>query len=231
VPEGAPGAAPAGGGSAYVATAVDNAGRIAGRVVYKGTPRPPRPIQATKDHAVCGAVAHTDESLVVGKDGGVRYAVVSIGPIGHGKSWSSAAQPSLDQHGCWFIPHVQVIPAGATLDVINSDGILHNIHTYPKHNPPANMAQPKFKKVLHLPFAAPDLVRVNCDVHSWMQAWIVVASHPYYAVTDRTGAFSLDGVPPGTYTLTAWHETLGTRGQPITVPAGGVAEATIILQE
>ena len=226
-----PGYAPAAGGAPYVAVTVADAGRVGGRVVYKGAPRPPRPIQVTKDSAVCGVVVHTEESLVVGTDGGIRYAVVSIGPIGRGKAWPAAAKPSLDQHGCWFIPHVQVIPAGAILDVVNSDGILHNIHTYPKHNLPANMAQPKFKKVLSLPFPAPDIVKVNCDVHSWMSAWIVVAAHPYYAVTDERGAFTLEGFPPGTYTLSAWHETLGTRDQSITVPAGGAAEATIIFQE
>jgi len=233
---GAPAATPASEGAttegaAYVPGTVADAGRVGGRVVFQGTARPARPIQVTKDSAVCGAVAHTDESLVVGPDGGVRYAVVSIGPIARGKPWPAAAGPSLDQHSCWFIPHVQVIPAGATLDVVNSDGILHNIHTYPKNNPPANMAQPKFKKTLQLPFQAPDVVKVNCDVHSWMSAWIVVAAHPYYAVTDGHGGFSLEGVPPGTYTLRAWHETLGTREQPITVAPGGAAEATITFQE
>jgi len=235
-PAGTPAAAPAaeaatGEGGAYAAGTVTDGGRIAGRILYKGAPRPPRPIQVTKDNSVCGAVAHTDESLVVGPDGGVRHAVVSIGSITRGKPWPTSAGPSLDQHACWFIPHVQVIPAGATLDVVNSDGILHNIHTYPKNNPPANMAQPKFKKTLQLPFQAPDVVKVNCDVHSWMSAWIVVAAHPYYAVSDEHGAFTLEGVPPGTYTLRAWHETLGTREQPITVPPGGAAEATITFQE
>ena len=205
--------------------------RISGRVLYAGAPRPPKPIQVTKDHAVCGARAHVDESLMVGTDGGVRNAVVSIGPIAPGGPWPAAGKPTLDQRGCWFVPHVLLAPAGATIEVINSDGILHNIHTYPKNNPPANLAQPKFKKVLNLAFAAPDTVQVKCDVHGWMNAWIVVAPHPYYAVTDGSGAFSFAGVPPGTYTLAVWHEALGTREQPITAAPGGSSEATITFQD
>jgi plastocyanin len=211
--------------------AVADAARITGRVLYSGVPRPPKPIRVTKDHSVCGATAHTDESLLVGRDGGVRNAVVSIGPLAPARPWPAASNPTLDQHGCWFNPHVLLAPAGATIDVINSDGILHNIHTYPKNNPPANLAQPKFKKVLNLSFAAPDTVQVKCDVHVWMNAWIVVAPHPFYAVTDENGAFSLADVPPGTYTLTAWHETLGTREQQVTAAPGGASETTIAFKD
>ena len=206
-------------------------GRITGRVLFTGAPRPPRPIQVTKDHAVCGARAHTDESLLLGPDGGVRYAVVSVGPIPAGAAWPESPTPTLDQKGCWFNPHVLLVPAGSTIDVVNSDGILHNIHTYPKRNPPTNQAQPKFKKVLNLTFQEPDTVQVKCDVHSWMNAWIVVAPHPYHAVTDENGAFSLSGVPPGTYTLTVWHESLGTREQPITAAAGESSETTITFKD
>jgi plastocyanin len=205
--------------------------RITGHVLYTGAPRPAKPIQVTKDHAVCGAKSHVDESLLVGRDGGVRNAVVSVGPIAAGGPWPAAGKPTLDQRGCWFNPHVLLAPAGDPIDVINSDGILHNIHTYPQNNPPANLAQPKFRKVLNLAFAAPDTVQVKCDVHSWMNAWIVVTPHPYYAVTDASGAFSLAGVPPGTYTLTVWHETLGTRAQPVTAAPGGASEATITFQD
>jgi hypothetical protein len=215
---------------ASAGTATAGGGRITGRVLFSGAPRPPRPIQVTKDHAVCGARTHVDEGLVVGTDGGVRNAVVSVGPIAPG-AWPEAPRPTLDQHGCWFTPHVLLAPAGASIDVVNSDGILHNIHTYPKRNPPTNQAQPKFKKVLNLVFKEPDTVQVKCDVHSWMNAWIIVTPHPHYAVTDESGAFSLAGVPPGSYTLTVWHETLGTREQPISATSDGVSEATITFQD
>jgi len=213
------------------APAQDGGGRITGRVLFSGAPRPSRPIQVTKDHAVCGARAHVDESLVLGKDGGVRNAVVSIGPIPSGAAWPESPTPTLDQNGCWFNPHVLLVPAASSIDVVNSDGILHNIHTYPKRNPPTNQAQPKFKKVLNLTFKEPDTIQVKCDVHSWMNAWIIVAPHPYYAVTDESGAFTLSGVPPGSYTLTVWHESLGTREQPVTATAGGSSESTITFKD
>jgi hypothetical protein len=166
------------------------------------------------------------ETLVVGAGGALKNVVVSIDGIRGGRPFPSGARPRLDQRGCWFIPHVQVVPAGVEIDIINSDGILHNIHTFPKNNPPINMAQPKFKKIMSHAFARPDVVKVNCDVHSWMNAWIVVAPHPYFAVTDEDGRFTMSDVPGGTYTLRAWHEALGTREQTIAVQPGGTAEAT-----
>jgi hypothetical protein len=172
-------------------------------------------------------VPHRTESLVVGPGGGLQNAVVSIDPVTRGKSWPGGPKPVLDQRGCWFVPHLLLVPAGAEIDIVNSDGILHNIHTHPKLNTPVNLAQPKYKKVLTHTFERPEPVRVVCDVHSWMNAWIVVAAHPYQVVTGEDGAFSLDQVPPGSYTLKAWHETLGTREQPVTIPPGGRVEATL----
>jgi plastocyanin len=213
---------PSGGGTA--SAPAGQGGRVAGRVLFKGTPPAAAPIAVTKDHAVCGTVRHTREDLVVAAGGGVRYAVVSIDPA-PAAAPSPGAAPRLDQKGCWFIPHVQVVPAGAEIQIVNDDGILHNIHTFSTLNPPINMAQPKFKRVLTHRFERPERIRVACDVHGWMSAWIVVVDHPFHAVTADDGSFALEGVPPGSYRLTVWHETLGTREQPIMVPAGGSVEA------
>ncbi len=217
-------AATAGGGTGTAAPA--GAGSIRGSITYQGTAPAPKEVKATKDKQVCGKHTHTSETLVVDGNGGIRYAVVSIDPVQGGKSFDTAT-PQLDQRGCWFYPHVQIVPAGADLEILNSDGILHNIHTYPEKNKPINMAQPKFRKVLKTSFAEPDIVRINCDVHNWMTAWIVVAKHPYYVVTSEDGSYELDGVPPGTYTLSAWHETLGTQTQSVTVEKDGTAEANL----
>jgi carboxypeptidase family protein len=211
----------------YVVTQVADGGRVAGRVLAPGTPSAPSPIVVTKDHEVCGKTQHHSESLLVGPGGGVKNAVVSIAPIRRGKAFPAGGRPALDQRGCWFVPHVQVVPAGVEIDIINSDGILHNIHTFPKRNPPINMAQPKFKKVLTHAFALPDVVRVACDVHNWMNAWIIVADHPYHAVTAEDGSFDLTEVPPGSYTLTAWHETLGHKEMSVDVTPGGATEVTL----
>lgn len=201
-------------------------GRIKGRVVFTGDAPSPRPVAMTKDPEVCGKTQHVTEDLVVASDGGLKNAYVSIGPVSGSKPFPGG-KPALDQRGCWFHPHVLVVPAGGEVDILNSDGILHNIHTNSKLNPPVNMAQPKFKKVLTVTFAKPEAIGVSCDVHNWMKAWIVVAENAYHALTGDDGGFEITDVPPGAYTLTAWHETQGTRAQPVTVPPDGAAEATL----
>jgi hypothetical protein len=129
--------------------------------------------------------------------------------------------PTIDQNGCKFVPRVQVVPTGQPVDILNNDGILHNIHTYPKANPPFNKAQPKFKKVMTEKFDKPDLIQIKCDVHTWMSGWVVVAGHPYYAVSDAAGAFKIADAPAGTYTVEYWHEKLGKQTKSVTVPATG----------
>ena len=197
------------------------AGDIVGKVRYAGTAPAPAKIQVTKDQAVCGKATHVDESLIVGADKGVMYVVVKVADPKDGKKMTPAKKPALDQNGCKFVPHVEIVPAGAEIDIVNSDGILHNIHSFPKNNPPFNKAQPKFKKVMPATFAKADIVQVKCDVHSWMNGWVVVAEHPYYAITDASGAYTISGVPAGTYTIETWHEKLGKQTKSVTVPATG----------
>jgi len=211
--------------SGYAIEPVTAAGGISGRVLFKGTPPAPEPVAITKDMSVCGAVKHASEALIVDADGGIRNAVVAIASIAAGKPFPAGDRPILDQHGCWFVPHVLLLPAGAEIDILNSDGILHNLHTFSEINPAINVAQPKFKKRITQRFESPERVRVICDVHSWMNAWIVVIGHPYHALTAADGTWRLDQVPPGSYTLTVWHETLGSQERGITVEPGHTAEA------
>ena len=103
---------------------------------------------------------------------------------------------ALDQKGCVFVPRVVVVPAGGTVDFLNSDRLLHNIHATPKRNVSFNRTQPK-SRTIPITFAKPEIVRINCDLHSWMMAWVVVAAHPYYAVTGADGQFAFDNLPPG----------------------------------
>ncbi len=208
----------------YVVEPVTAGGRITGRVVFEGTPPAPEPVTITKDKAVCGASKHTSEALVVGDDGGIRNAVIAIESIARGKAFAAGSRPILDQRGCWFIPHVQLLPAGAEIDILNNDGILHNLHTFSERNPAINVAQPKFKKRITQSFELLERVRVICDVHSWMSAWIVVIGHPYHVLSASDGSYALDEVPPGNYTLTVWHETLGTQEHEVAVEAGGTVE-------
>ncbi len=205
------------------------AGNIVGKVTYAGTAPPPKAISITKDKEVCSREPHHDESLVVAPDKGLANVVVYIkNAPGAPKMPVPAKAPELDQRSCKFHPHVQIIPAGGTMNVLNNDGILHNIHTYPKNNPPVNKAQPKFKKVMPLSFEKPDNVRMACDVHSWMSGWLIVAPHAWYTLSGADGSFKIGNVAPGTYTLSYWQETLGTKTAQVTVPATGDAKADFV---
>ena len=212
--------------AAYEAIEVADGGTIKGRVTYAGAIPPKQKIAITKDVQVCGAVEHYKEDLVVSQDKGLGNVVVSIANIRQGKAMDALGQTfELDQKGCVFIPRVTIVLAGEKLHILNSDGILHNVHTYSEKNSPINVAQPGFKKRLTQVFEEPEIIRVACDVHNWMGAYIVVAGHPYYAVTDKMGNFELTGVPAGTYTLEYWQETLGKQTAEVTVPEGGTVEA------
>src|SRR5881628_1353037 len=168
------------------------AGEIVGKVKYAGNAPAPAKITITKDQAVCGKTPHFEESLLVGADKGVKNAVVSVADPKDGKKMAAPpSNPAIDQNGCKFNPRVQIVPAGQNVDIVNSDGILHNIHTWPKNNVPFNKAQPKFKKVMTEKFDKPDTVKITCDVHNWMSGWVIVAGHPYYALTDEKGTFKI----------------------------------------
>lgn len=204
----------------YAGGDVSNGGTIKGVVKFKGTPPKPEKLDVNKDTAVCAVTEKIDKALVVSDGGGIEYAVVSLPGIESGKKFSDE-KTTLDQKGCEYLPHITLLPAGKELDILNSDGILHNIHTYGEKNKPVNVAQPKFKKVVKASFAEPEHVKVTCDVHGWMKGWIVVMDNPYYTETDSNGAFTLTDVPAGDYELQVWQEKLGTQKQKVTVPAGG----------
>lgn len=201
-------------------------GTVAGTVTYAGTAPAPKKLEVTKDVAICGKEGHVDESLVVGANKGIQNVVVSIKGVSQGKSMEAlGASFVLDQKVCAYKPHVLVVPINKPVKILNSDGILHNIHTYGKKNPPKNMAQPKFKKEITETFTQAEAIPVKCDVHGWMSAWIVAVDHPYYAVTDASGKFTIADVPAGTYTVEFWQEKLGTQTKQVTVAATGATTA------
>lgn len=211
----------------YDGAAVSNGGTIEGVVKFKGTPPAAKKIQITKDQDVCGKTAKTDASLIV-NNGDVENAVVFIGDIKKGKPMTPAAV-KLDQKDCEYHPHVLAFAAGSTLEVLNPDGILHNIHSYSKINSPFNFAQPKFKKTLTVKIDKPEIINVKCDVHNWMNGWLFSSETPYFNVTDNHGSFKLTDVPPGTYTLEVWHESLGKLSQKVTVKPNETTKLTFEL--
>jgi plastocyanin len=193
-------------------------GSVKGKVVLAGQIPPPKKVDVTIDQYVCGTAKDADD-LVVSPQREVKNAVVWIDNPPANVAWPAAAQTTkieMDQTKCVFIPHIVIVPAGGTVDFLNSDRLLHNIHTTPKINPSINRTQPK-DRTIPFTFEKPEIVRINCDLHSWMLGWVVVAAHPFYAITGADGQFSFDNLPPGQYKLQVWHERLGTTTSSVTV--------------
>jgi Carboxypeptidase regulatory-like domain len=203
---------------AYQAETVKDAGAIAGTVKFDGIPPARKPVEISKDREVCGAAPLHDEALIVDAGGGIANAIVSIADIPKGVTLAPLKDVKFDQKGCDYTPHVLAFPAGSTVDIVNSDGILHSVRTESKSNPALDMAQPPFKHVIvTAPLKYPELIAVSCDAHNWMHGWWFVAGNPYYAVTDGSGRFTIKNIPAGTYTLEVWQEKLGTRTHKVTV--------------
>ena len=196
------------------------AGDITGNVSFAG-PLPQRPkVPVTIDQYICGKEKDADD-LVLGPKGGVQHAVVWIDNPPAGAKWpAELPKVEMDQKGCVFVPRVAVVPLGGTVDFLNSDRLLHNLHGLSKDNAQFNRTQPR-GRTIPITFTKPEFVPIICDLHSWMKSWVVVAEHPYYAVTDGAGGFRIADVPPGRYRLRMWQEALGERTQEVQVGAQG----------
>lgn len=195
-------------------------------VVLNAGPAPDRKqIPINIDQYVCGKSKESDE-LTVGSNRGIRWAVVSIQSPPPVKSEPSSTPVQMDQQQCLYVPRVVIVPAGGTVEFLNSDRLLHNLHSASTENPTFNRTQPK-GRMIPVVFKKPEIVRVDCDLHTWMRAWVVVAEHPFYAVTGANGEFVLDNVPPGKYTLKVWQEVLGTVTRDVTVGDKDTAGVTV----
>ena len=203
--------------AAYQGGDVKDGGSISGTVKFKGTAPAPKKLDVGKDKEVCAKTPKVDQSLVV-NNGNLVNAVITITDIQKGKK-IELKKVTLDQNGCEYKPHVLAFPAGSTVEILNPDGILHNVHSYSKVNSPFNQAQPKFKKSLDVKIEKPEAIEIKCDVHGWMHGWLVSTETPYFAVTDNSGSFKLADVPAGSYTVEVWHEKLGKSTQKVTVKA------------
>lgn len=201
-------------------------GTISGKILYAGKPVRPKKVTVTQDQGACGNMKQIDPVQV--EQGGVADAVVWLDDASHGKAFAFPAAV-LDQKGCMFMPHI-VLMAPGQLKVINSDNAAHNVHIYTKANRSFNQVMPPGSEPLQIPLFRPDTAMVRCDVHTWMQGYIIVAKNPYYALSGSGGAFTLTNVPPGTYHLKVWQETLGTQEQTVTVQAGQTATANFTLK-
>jgi plastocyanin len=168
-----------------------------------------------------------DESVVVNPNGTLANVFIYVKSGLEGKTFQVPdALVTIDQKGCWFHPRVLGIQVGQKLSVINSDPVTHNIHPMAQINREWNHSQGQGDPPLSRKFLKPEImIRVKCNIHSWMHAFIGVVDNPYYAVTGTDGTFQLPNLPPGDYVLEAWHEKLGTQQIKVTVPASAKIES------
>lgn len=205
---------------AAVAASSAGAGDVVGTARLSGALPPAHPLPVTKDRGVCGESVE-DESLLV--DGGrVANVIVSLA----GAPPGPPVQATLDQQRCRYVPHVQAVPVGSTLDILNGDPLLHSARGWVDHTTRFDVVMPQKGMRVPTRLDRPGLVQVRCDVHGWMSAYVLVAQGPA-AVTGKDGQFVLRGAPAGSYTLTAWHERLGERRVQVTVPATGEVQVAV----
>lgn len=204
------------------------AGVIAGKILFTGKAAPPKKIDMTEDPQ-CNklhASPVVDRAVAVNKNGTLANVFVYIKGGLEGKKFAPPTFAAvIDQRGCWFEPRVLGIQTGQELEVTNSDPVTHNIHPRAHVNREWNQSQAEGSAPLERRFAWPEImIRVKCNIHNWMHAWIGVVSNPYFAVTGSDGNFELKNVPPGEYTIGAWQEELGEQEQHVTVALSGKAE-------
>jgi len=239
----------------YKSVPVENGGVITGVVRLDGKAPAGSSLPITKDEAVCKRKS-SPVRLAVSKDVGVQNAVVYLEGITRGKPFAAARTVVLNQEQCEYVPHVLVMSTVDHLEIINSDPILHNVHAYDQGRGLKtifNIAQPikgQRTTIAKVNSATPGVLLATCDAgHPWMSAYIVLADHPYYTITDASGNFQLEKVPPGRYIIKLWHEGVAVvrtemeSGKPkkytfeepyileqqVTVPAGGTAHVDFTL--
>lgn len=226
---------PTGGGAAKrLSASSDSTGKIQGKVNFEGTKPKLDRIDLELADPVCVA-AHSEpiyeEDGAVNSDGTLPNVFLYI-KDGLKEKLPPPAEPAvLDQKGCIYMPHVLGVMVGQELSVPSSDPTTHNVHFLSKVNKDWNSTQPPGAVPLVHRFTKPEImISVSCNKHPWMDAYVGVTANPFHAVTGSDGTFSIEGLPPGTYTLAAWTATFGTREQTVTVKAGEVTRADFLFK-
>ena len=201
---------------------------IAGTINFEGTAPERPPITLDRD---CRELHEGDvlsQNTVVNDNGTLRWAFIYVKDgLGDRTFAPPAEEVVFDQRGCLYTPHVFGVQAGQTVRILNSDAFLHNVNSQPEQRSNKfNFGMPNQGMEKEQTFRTAEvMVKIRCDVHGWMGAYAGVLDHPYFAVSGEDGSFSIEGLPAGTYTLEAWHETLGTQEMTVTVGDGEAGSA------
>jgi hypothetical protein len=204
------------------------AGVVSGKILFTGKAVPGKKVDMEEDPQ-CNKLHKTpvlDQSVAVNKNGTLANVLVYIKGGLEGKKFVPPGNAAvMDQKGCWFEPRVLGMQTGQEFEVTNSDPVTHNIHPRAHANREWNQSQAEGAPPLQRKFSQPEImIRVKCNIHNWMHAWIGVVDNPYFEVTGSEGTFELKNVPPGEYTIEAWQEELGTQEQHVTVAPSGKTE-------
>jgi len=216
------------------AESAETGSSVAGTVKFQGTPPKGTRMEMSADPNC--AKAHPGpvitQDIEVNGAGGLEDVVVYVTDGLGDKAFPPPSQPVvLEQKGCAYRPHVVALQANQKLEVVNADTTTHNIHPMPVNNREWNKIQPPGMPVEES-FAREEIaIPVKCNVHPWMKGYVAVFKHPYFAVTDKDGNFTLKDLPPGKYTIKAWHEKLGTQSQTVTVAAGQSGKVEFIFKQ
>jgi plastocyanin len=200
------------------------ASTITGTVTFDGKAPTIKPIAMDADPA-CAKKHSTpvsNEMLVLGNGNTMGNIMVWVSKgLPSGKTFAAPKNPAvLDQKGCQYQPHVMGLMVGQPYKILNSDGVLHNVHALPKINKTFNRPMPATVTEASATFDKPEaMFQIKCDVHPWMNAFVGVFTHPFFSVTAKDGKFTISGLDPGTYEITAWQERLGTQTASVTVAA------------
>ena len=194
-------------------------GVITGRITFDGQPPVRAPIKMGADPNCKPGQEALAESTIVASDMGLKNVFVYVKDgLGSAIYETPTTSVVIDQLGCQYEPHVFGVQVGQPVEIKNSDPTLHNVHAIPKSNAEFNFGQQPSTPSIAKTFDKPEIgVMFRCDVHGWMQAYANVVTHPFFAVTKEDGTYEIRGLAPGTYTIEAWHERLGTQTQQVTV--------------
>lgn len=217
--------------SAYEGYEVKNGGSLKGIVRLDGKTPAAQSQEVTKDVSVCGHQIE-DRSFVVGEKGALANVVVYLADIEEGRPIDTEAMAQLDNRNCRFEPHVQSMTVGQNMEIKNSDPVLHNTRSRVLEGKGNrfNLAMARAGTTVRKPIRYPGIQQVQCDAgHTWMNAYFLVFEHPYHMVTTTDGRFAIEAIPPGEYTLVAWHEKLGKTEVAVRVKAGAATEVPAIV--